>query len=685
MSQQRQLAAILFTDIVGYTALMQENEHKAVQVINHYNEVLNKLVTLHQGKVLNNFGDGSLCTFNSVSDAIGCAIEIQHALRQEPVVPLRIGLHVGEVIVDDNKAMGDGVNLASRVQSLGHANAILFSREVYDKIRNRPEYKAVSLGQFQFKNVRDPIEVFALANEGFLVPKRSKMEGKLEKKPGQKKKRILALSLLVLLALGLFGYWKFYSRKKYTGSDKSIAVLPFVNMSSNKENEYYSDGMTDDLITQLYNITGLRVISRTSSMTYKGSKKSAETIAEELNVGSVLEGGIQRIGNKIRINVQWIDAKTGGHIWARIFDRDVNDLFAIQSEVAQEIAEELNARLTDSQRNKIAEGPTKNLEAWNQYQQGRYYWFKRNDSSLQAAIGFFNKAIMLDPKYARAYAGLADCYSARGYSSFIAPSEAFLKAENYADSALQLDPNLAEPHAAKGYVEFYYFWRWAKAEQEFKEAIRLNPQFDVTYDYYGYLLTATERFSEAQVVLEKANQIAPKSAAYTTDMGVSLYYDRKYDRAIDEIQDAIKYNSRYPLAHLWLARIYQVRKNYSESIASYQKALLSNPRWVPSLAGIGNVYGNMGQKAEAKKILDQLLAMSDSVYVTPYGVALVYVGMNNTDKTFEWLDKAYADRAHWLVWLKLDPRWDPIRSDKRYPPLLAKIGLPPISTSTANR
>jgi tetratricopeptide (TPR) repeat protein len=259
-----------------------------------------------------------------------------------------------------------------------------------------------------------------------------------------------------------------------------------------------------------------------------------------------------------------------------------------------------------------------------------------------------------------------------------------LKAENYADSALKLDPNLAEAHAAKGYVEFYYFWRWEKAEQEFKEAIRLNPQFDITYDYYGYLLTATERFSEAQDILAKAIQIGPNTAAFATDMGVSLYYDKKYDQAIDEINNALKYNSRYPLAHLWLARVYQVRKNFPESIASYQRALKSNPSWVPSLAGIGNVYGNMGQPAEAKKILNQLLIMSDSAYVTPYGVALVYVGINNLDKTFEWLDKAYADRAHWLVWLKLDPRWDPIRSDKRYAPLVAKIGLPQTTNTSTH-
>src|SRR6187200_1521819 len=271
MPQGRQLAAIMFTDVVGYTALMQADEQKAVAVIKHYNATLEKLVTQHDGQVLNYYGDGSLCIFPNATDAANCSLAVQKELKNEPVVPLRIGLHIGEVFFEDAKALGDGVNVASRVQSLGQENNILVSGEFYDKIKNNSSITSVSLGHFEFKNVERPLEVFALTNEGLFVPQRSKMEGKLKKRSGKNRIIIAALLILLFCAAGFLIYNRFRKDKAETSpNNQSIAVLPFVDMSPAKDQEYFSDGMGEELLNLLSKIQSLKVISRTSSFSFKG-------------------------------------------------------------------------------------------------------------------------------------------------------------------------------------------------------------------------------------------------------------------------------------------------------------------------------------------------------------------------------------------------------------------------------
>ena len=675
MSQTRQLAAILFTDIEGYTALMQQNEHLAVKLIKHYDESLIALIGQYNGKILNNYGDGSLCSFASVANAIDCAINLQKELQKDPAVPLRIGLHIGEIFFEGDKALGDAVNVASRIQSLGQANAILFSKEVLDKVRNRPELKSVSLGQFHFKNIHEPIEVFALANEGFVVPRRQKMEGKL-KKTSMARKNILIAVIAFLLACSFLIYWQFFRKIEFTANDKSIAVLPFENLSNEKSNDLYSDAMTYDIIDQLYKISSLKVMSRTASMEYKNTKKSIATIASELKVNSLLKGTIEKLGDKIKIYVELIDPASGRAIWGDSYDQDFKDLFTVQSAVSKLIAKNLKAQLTENEKNNVERRPTQSIEAYTQYSLGRSNLYKGNDSSYKVAIGYFQKAIELDPNYAVAYSGLADAYSARGYASTLAPAEGFLTAEKYAEKALDIDSTLAEPHTSKGYIQFYFHWDWAKAEEEFRKALMLNPHYDFGYDAYAYYLTAMERFPEARAALEKALDLAPLAAKFSTDMGFSLCYAGEYDQAIRNLNTAIDLNPKGALSYLWLGRVYQAQKKYKESIEAYQKALPFTPNWAPTLAGIGYVYGISGQKAEAENYLARLKELSSRTYITPYAVALIYTSIGDKDHAFEYLDKSFVDRSHWLVWLEQDPRWDPLRTDPRFNKLLAMIKLP---------
>ncbi|HET9280032.1 MAG TPA: adenylate/guanylate cyclase domain-containing protein, partial [Flavitalea sp.] len=302
----RQLAAILFTDIVGYSAMMQRDEQGAIDLVKHHRAVLENTVAEHEGNVIEYYGDGSLCIFTSVTQAMKCAFSIQQQLCEEPVVPLRIGLHIGEVVFEDKKVMGDGVNISSRIQSLGRAGSILFSKEIFDKIRNHTEFKSVYLGKFLLKNITEPMDVFALANDGLTVPAKNEIEGRIKDLSNEglptQQKWIIGSALALVLAwiiISQFGFFK--KQNAFTGDEKSIAVLPFENMSHDSLQQYFSDGITEDIITQLSKIADLKVISRISVMQYKETDKTTKEIATELGVNAILGGSVRKEGDKVRI------------------------------------------------------------------------------------------------------------------------------------------------------------------------------------------------------------------------------------------------------------------------------------------------------------------------------------------------------------------------------------------------
>ncbi len=498
-NQKRQLAAILFTDIVGYTALMQENEQNAVSITKRYMSVLKECVFLHDGNILNDFGDGSLCSFNSATEALRCSIKMQQLLQQEPKVPLRIGLHIGEIFFEDEKVMGDGVNIASRIQSLAQANTILFSKEIFDKIRNQLEFKSVFVGSFEFKNVDDPMQVFALANDGLIVPEKKQMSGKLkeiQKKPA-KKKWILGLAAIIILAIAaLFIVNGLKNKKGFTG-DRSIVVLPFENYTNDAGQENLINSITEEITTQLAKIADIKVIGRTSAVLYKKSKKPLDQIADALGVSAYLEGSVSKEGDKIRITAQLIDANTQDHIWAQSYIRDLKDIFSMQSEVAQQIAEQLHVKLTTEERNSINKKPTDNIEAYQYYRRGRFFWDQRTKASFDSAEINYKKAIELDPDYALAYSGLADLYiyPLKGLSQL----EAIPIARVYATKSLSLDSTLSEPLATIGFIQSDFDYNWNMSKITLQKAIAMNPNSPTAHLYYGNLLQYTGENTEKEL------------------------------------------------------------------------------------------------------------------------------------------------------------------------------------------
>jgi serine/threonine-protein kinase len=477
--------------------------------------------------------------------------------------------------------------------------------------------------------------------------------------------------LLVLVLLFVASPWRAPSTER-----KSIAVLPFSNLSGNKEDDYFSEGITEDIIAQLWKIGDIKIISRTSVMQYKDTKKNLRDIGRELGVANILEGSVRLAENRIRISGRLVDVSSEAQLWGDTYERDMKDVFEIQSDVAQKIAGALKANFFSTQKGRIGKKPTENIEAYNLYLKGRFFWNQRTAPALKKGIDFFQQAVSLDSTFALAFSGIADCYSALGSLSFLSPDDAFLKAKAAASRALELDSTLAEPHASLAYSKFYYDWDWGAAEQQFKIALALNPTYVVAYDWYSVYLTAMDRTEEARSIIKKAQDLDPLSLLINTDMGFTLYYHGHYDQAIKELLTTIELDPKYAPAHLWLGRTYQEKKMYAEAIQEYQKTTSAIVDWPVAIAAIGHVYGMAGKKAEAQKTLAYLNALSTKKFVTAYGVALVYASLGEKEKAFLWLNKALEERSNWLVWLKLDPRWVSIRTDKRFADLVRKVGLP---------
>jgi TolB-like protein/class 3 adenylate cyclase len=676
MSQQHQLVGILFTDIVGYTSLMQENEQKTIALIKHYNTALNALVSLHGGKVLNYYGDGSLCTFASATEALNCAVELQKELQSDPKVPLRIGLHIGEIFYEDEKALGDGINIASRIQSLGQANTILFSKEVYDKIRNHPEFKAVSLGVFDFKNVDDPLEVFALSNEGLVVPVREQMTGKLKEKILRKKKLdrrnwiVGGIASALIIAVILF-YLKFY-RHQSISEGNSIAVLPFNNLSADPNEAFFADGMMDEVLNELYKIGGLKVISRTSSLRYRGSNKTTPEIARELGVANVLECSLQKDGNHIRIIAQLINGSSDDHVWAETYDRDLNDIFSIQSDIAQRIAAALKVKIDPALKERIESIPTKNIEAYNLYLRARNTVFdERRQFLLQAAI-------VLDSAFADAYAELANFWIFYGgYDGKATGQQVLDNAKPLLKKALQLNPDLPYVHLNLAYLNFMYIWDFETARKEYQISRELSPSNpDVTAQFVDYLL-AMGNFKDA---LRNATEgFTLDSNINIKDLALANYFNGNLKSAMELISRMYYRDKLFGFAFVNYLRIGVYCGEYSKVISVFEEDKKNFEPDIPylPLCYAAIAYHKSDLKDSATKYLQEIKTRGEK---SPIGspsfyIACIYTAMNENDQAIQWLQKGYRDHEVEMYWINVDPVLVPLHNDPRFKELTSKIGF----------
>ena len=477
----------------------------------------------------------------------------------------------------------------------------------------------------------------------------------------------------VVVAVALGGY-RYTHREPQSMTIRALAVLPFANLSGDSAQDFFVDGITDELITELARMGGVRVVSRTSSMRYKQAHENLPQIARELGVDAVVEGAVARSGNHVRITVQLIRASSDQHLWANAYERDITDMLGLQAEIASAVAGELRLQLAQQGPMPESRRPI-NREAYVEYLRGRYVWNLRREPALLEAIQHFETAIRIDPGFARAYSALADCHTALGYLNARSPEETFPLARLAAEKALELDSSLSEPHASLAYYFLYYDRNWTAAEGEFRKAIELNPNNALAHDWYGVYLTARGRWDEALKEIERAHELDPLSLSISTDMGFSLYYAGRYDDAIASLKSTLSKDPGFPLAHLWLGRAYEEKGMFAEAITEFQQTQKALPGWPVATAAIGWVNGRSGKPPEARRALSELQALSKKRYVTAYAIALIYASLNDKDQAFRYLDQGARERTNWMVWTATDPRWNSIRSDPRFPVLLRQIGL----------
>jgi TolB-like protein/DNA-binding winged helix-turn-helix (wHTH) protein/Tfp pilus assembly protein PilF len=486
---------------------------------------------------------------------------------------------------------------------------------------------------------------------------------------------VLALMGLAVVAFALFNREK---RQPSQLAITSIAVLPLENISGDPAQEYFADGMTDALIGDLAKLGQLRVISRTSSMHYKGTKQSLPQIAAELKVDAVVEGTVQRSGDRVRVRAQLIHAATDKHLWVETYERDVRDVLDLQSEIAQAIAREVQIKTTPAEQARLIPRRPVNPKAFDDYLQGRYlYWNRRTEENLRKAIEHYQNAIREDPNYAQAYAGLADCHNALGSVQFGAwpPLEARRRAEEATAKALEIDPALAEAHTAMGYIK-HFNWDWDAAEREFKLAIELNPNYAHAHSFYAGYLMSRGRAEESLAASNRARELDPFSLSISVHRGFLLGNARRYDEASEQLRRVIAMDPNHYQAYWFLGHIYAFNGQLDEAIATSEKAVSLSGRAPSALGMLGLVYGLAKRRGEATKVLNELLELNESRYVTPAALAYVYVGLGDKDQAFVWLEKAYQERSNYIAWLKVNPIVDSLRSDPRFNDLLRRVGLP---------
>jgi adenylate cyclase len=691
-TDRRKLAAIMFTDMVGYSALAQQNEKLALVLLDEHRKLLRPIFNRHGGREIKTIGDAFLVEFSSALAAVRSALEIQGTLerRNQTVtaaqrIQLRIGIHAGDVEFRENDVFGDGVNIAFRIEPFAGPGEIVFTQQVFDQIKNQIDAPILKLGRGALKNIRAPVDIYRIAppgSRGRLV-----FLERLNFHLRQRKPRAFGATLTALLVLAAFFLWHDWAVRKQqadlsrqlqpvmAGGKSRIAVLPFDNFSAEPGDEYFSDGLTEELTSSLSKVGGLTVIARTSVRKYRGGLKNVAEIGRELQVGTVLEGSVRKSGNQIRVTAQLIDVATQGHLWSANYDREFKDIFAIQSEVAQRVAEALQMQLHEYEKFQIQRKPTENLEAYELYLKGRFFWSLRTVPDLKKGIAYFERAVAIDPNLAVAHCGLADSYALLCVYGEWPPKEGFPKAKAATLAALGIDSTLAEAQTSLALITHRFDWDWSAAERQYLHAIALKPRNPTAHHWYALFLAESGRFDEGIRQIKLALEGEPGSPIMLSTLGWIFYLAHRYDDAIKQFQSILRLEPAFQMPHTLLGWTYVQKKEYPLAIEQFERSQqLSDVETEP--AGLACAYALAGQTAKAREILQNLKQSSQRRAVSPYYIATIHCSLGELDAAFEWLEKAYQQRSVELVLLKVDPMVANLRSEPRFTDLARRVGIP---------
>lgn len=613
MPISRQLAAIMFTDIVGYTALMGNDEKKAFELLKKNRELQRPLIEKNNGRWIKELGDGVLASFNTVSDAVNAAVKIQEACNLSKEFLLRIGIHQGEVVFEQDDIFGDAVNIASRIQAIATPGGIYVSESIHNNVYNKQDITTQFVKQEILKNVKEPIKIYKVLLNS--ITSAEKRNDRMNLVP-----------------------------------ENSIAVLPFTNMSSDPEQEYFSDGISEEIINTLAQLPNLKVAGRTSSFTFKGKNEDLRSIGDKLNVSNVLEGSVRSFGNRIRITAQLIDVHNGYHLWSEKYDRILNDVFEVQDEIASAIVDKLQITLSGKLPGLKTREQTQNVEAYQHYLKGRALVYKRG-KYLFEAIPLFQKALEIDPEYALAYAGLADTYTITSYYGLSEPEETWPKAIENAKKALLFGPDLAESHNCNAAISMMHDWDWEKSKKQYVKALELNPGYEQARIWYGlfYHQMVFLNHDEAIAIIRQTLETNPMSYYSNTVLGVSLAIVGKYKEGLENSLLGVKLDPQSYLAHFCLGSVYYFAGQFEDAVDTFDRALAMSNRHAWSLGMLLIVYHDWGKADKTNEIYEEIRTRSEIQYVQPTILAMINAALGRNEEALMYANKACNEHDSFMI------------------------------------
>lgn len=638
-SDQRRLAAVMFSDIVGYTAMTQSNEKLTLDLLEAHRRVLRPIFAKYGGTEIKTIGDAFLVEFRSALEAVSCGIEMQQALalhnqERTPVtrVQIRVGIHVGDVVEKDRDLYGDTVNIASRIENLADSGGIAVSGQVYEQVRNKLTAPLVKMGDFRLKNVESLVPVYAVSLDGAV-------------------------------------------QKTRPDAANRIAVLPLRNIGGSQEDEYLAEGLTEELLTSFSTIPTLKVIARTSVMRFKGSEKSISEIGKELGAGNVLEGSFRRSGERLRISVQLVETSSEECIWASKYDKGLEDVLSVQEKIAEDATTALRARLGDQKGPSSRRSITTSPDTFILYLKGRYSLTRHAQTDVEAAFGLFEQATKLDPRFAYAFAMMAQCKLFLGFFGFTPAKAAFDQAGPYLKRAIEIDADLDIAHMMMGRLLMDRDWDWSGAEAEFRRALQISPNSVEAHYRYALLLHDLGRSEEAIAELSAAEDLDPLSVAVNQVSGTVLYYAGKYRDAKERFHRAIEIEPRGALSHTNMGLVYLEEGEVEKSIAEIKKGLELDPNNYFFKTDLCYVYSRAGRTEDARKLLAEADSRSALEPVPVVALAGMCVCTGDRKRAVELLERAYAEHSAYLTGLKVERWFENIRSEPGFLSLLETLGL----------
>ena len=666
----------MFTDIVGYTALMGKDEQKAFDLLDKNRQIQKPIIEQHNGRWIKELGDGVMASFNTASDAVCAAVQIQQTCNSSKEFQLRIGIDLGEVVFENNDVFGDGVNIASRIQVLAPPGGIWISEAVHHNVANKNNIETVFIKTETLKNVKDPVHIFQVKAEGVTAPVSvvRRQDKNLNYKSTKNKNLLFIIAGCVIVVLAVYFIDNYFQKntKAPIGNssgatvDKSIAVLPFVNMSNDKEQEYFSDGLSAELSNLLSKISELKVIGRTSSFSFKGKNEDLRIIGEKLGVAHILGGSVQKDGDQIRVAAQLIRTADGSQLWSDKYDRHLEGIFKLQDEIANAVVKQLKLKLfttTDTT------ASSTNTEVYNLMLQGNYFAEKRDKVNSAKAIDLYLRALAIDSSDHRVWAALAQGLSIQASWGWIDPHEGYQKVREAATKSISLEQNQAEAYRILGDMNMYYEWDWEGAENKFNKALNSEPRNPDLLRSMGSLTRILGRLDDSFRWLRKSVDLDPLKPITYFHLGFQQIYANHLEDAIVTYKKILELNPQFPMTHIYLGEVYLLQGNPQMALAEIQQEQMKGKDFGLTLA-----FRALGQEKEARKALARY--MSEFQGTDMFLIAEIYSFLKETDKAFEWLEKAYSGKDVRLPWIKGDPLLKNLESDPRYITFMKKIKLP---------